>query len=1081
MRGLRVLLFLIACGASYGQTTQGLISGRILEVNTRKPVANAIISFTAAQNGASGNTRSDRSGYYVLPLLSPDRYRIRVIAANFQAQELYEVELRVAARVDIQFRLRPLSDVWEQSQYHSLFLPDNESLVRFFGPDVDLSRSGSFQPANSQSVPLETSVSSVIGSVDIHELPLDGRDVYAALVLQPNVTADTGTARGLNLSLNGQRPSSSNYLLDGLENDDYLVTAPLVLVHPEAIQEYRISTSNFSAEYGHTNGFIANAVTRSGGSVWHGSGYFNLENTVLDANSFQHNSSRLARTPNRQQQPGFEGGGPLLRSRLFQFAAVDYQRNRSALDPVVIGIPTAGYITALPAGSMAKSLLRTYPAPVVQGPGDSLQVSFHPPVSINRYIGLDRLDYVSPDGTERLMARLAVSNASRPDFIWSPYKDFVSGLNQTNTSLALAAASTIRPELVNEARLGFSWEGLSWARAHPEIPTLLTSDAAQHLVLLPGSPASSSYSDRNRSLEFSDNLQWSSGRHVFKVGGGSLLRGIDTNLNFEGAGQFVFPDLAAFTSGRPSSYEIALNRGSLPNYDTPQFDRSYRYDQYFGFAQYSLKATGRLALNFGIRYEYSGAPVNVGAVKDALVSLGTGNSLAQKLMQAYVAYPPSGNENLYSTAHNWAPRVGFSYALNGSGSAVLRGAYGIFYDRPFDNLWQNLANNNVVIGNGSLQGRTLNYLAAPATLVRQIGFFAVLPDLPHLTLYQPGIPNGYTQTFFVGVERRFGGGFSLEANGNGALARRLITTDEVNRDFSLPSANGADLRLNANLPLISYRGSQGKSDYYALNVAARYRARSAVFQAAYTWSHTIDIQSDPLLGDIFNLSVAGFSPAASNNRTAAFATQFDSQGNRTNSDFDQRHNLVFYSVWELPVLSGSNWAAGLSKGWRISQAAAFRSGFPYSAYGVDLSPPAQGGVFVPDYAQLTGVTPVQINAPIGGGRQLLNPAAFRNPSGVLGNTGRNEFYGPGIFNVDVSLSRSLRLVRLGEAGRITVRADAYNFLNHTNLNNPVSTPLGFAGFGQASYGRAEQNASFPSVTPFVEIPRQIQMLVRIEF
>src|SRR6202035_755804 len=105
-----------------------------------------------------------------------------------------------------------------------------------------------------------------------------------ALVLQPNVAADTTTARGIGVSVGGQRPSASNFLLDGLENNNQLITGPLATVAPEAVQEFRISTNNFSAEYGWTTGYIANAVTKAGTNQWHGLGYFNLKNEALNAN-----------------------------------------------------------------------------------------------------------------------------------------------------------------------------------------------------------------------------------------------------------------------------------------------------------------------------------------------------------------------------------------------------------------------------------------------------------------------------------------------------------------------------------------------------------------------------------------------------------------------------------------------------------------------------------------------------------------------------------------------------------------------------------------------------------------------------
>src|SRR5262249_18038669 len=158
---------------------------------------------------------------------------------------------------------------------------------------------------------LESTLSDVVDTRQLSDLPLAGRDVYAMLVLQPGVTADTGTGRGLGLSVNGQRPSSSNYLLDGLENNNALLSGPFSTLAPEAVLEYRVSTNNFSSEYGRTAGFVANAESRPAGARWHGIAYFHLKNDALNANSFQRNLAGLPNQPLKEQQAGFQVGGPI--------------------------------------------------------------------------------------------------------------------------------------------------------------------------------------------------------------------------------------------------------------------------------------------------------------------------------------------------------------------------------------------------------------------------------------------------------------------------------------------------------------------------------------------------------------------------------------------------------------------------------------------------------------------------------------------------------------------------------------------------------------------------------------------------
>ena len=339
----RGALVLLACCATAGfaQTTQGLISGQLVNSVTGRPISGASVLYSSSLSNLAGASQGDSSGYYYLPLLSPGFYQIRVNAEGYQSQEVQEIELTVAARIELDFRLRPLSDVWESGQYNSVFLPGSKTIVTFYGPDVDPSKTGSFEAQKGRRAPLESTVSQVIDSGEINNLPLEGRDVYTMLVTQPGVTSDAALGRGLGLSVNGQRPSASNFLLDGVENNNYLITGPLNTLPPEAIEEYRISTNNFSAEYGRTSGFLANAITRSGSNAFHGVAYFYLMNDVLNANGFQENAQGAPRTPDKQTEPGYVFGGPILKDRLFFLSTFDYFHSGSEQAPATFVVPSS--------------------------------------------------------------------------------------------------------------------------------------------------------------------------------------------------------------------------------------------------------------------------------------------------------------------------------------------------------------------------------------------------------------------------------------------------------------------------------------------------------------------------------------------------------------------------------------------------------------------------------------------------------------------------------------------------------------------------------------------------------------------
>ncbi len=208
-----VALFLVvSVRFAAAQTTQGLIAGRLLNSQSGAPIAGAQISYGNDATGAKGVASTDASGNYFLPLLSPGTYRVRATADGFQAREVQELELPVAARLELEFRLRPLSDVWESGQYRSVFLPGTKTIVTFYGPDVDSSHSASFEGTQGQRGALESTVSEVIEPAQIRDLPLVSRAlrVYTMLVTQPGVTGryrrDHGCADWASRST-GSRPS----------------------------------------------------------------------------------------------------------------------------------------------------------------------------------------------------------------------------------------------------------------------------------------------------------------------------------------------------------------------------------------------------------------------------------------------------------------------------------------------------------------------------------------------------------------------------------------------------------------------------------------------------------------------------------------------------------------------------------------------------------------------------------------------------------------------------------------------------------------------------------------------------------
>ncbi len=1082
-----------------------MISGRATDSITRKPIIGATIEYwfhsgPGEPQMRGGVAATDRQGRFILPLLSPGAYRIRATKAGYQSQEVNELQLFVASALTLDFPLRPLSNVWDRiSMTYSP--PGGDVILHYYATDVERLESAHVQLVPGDTSPLQSTLSYVIDKQALGDLPLDGRDVYTMLAMIAGATSDAATSRSLGLAVNGQRPSSSNFLLDGVENNNYLVTGPLALPPPEAIQEYRISTNNFSAEYGRTSGYLANAITSSGQNALHGTVYSILENNVLNANDFQNNLAGQPRTPLKQWEPGFFVGGAPIRNSLFVSFSEDYFHFGSQQETQRYILPSSASLP--PANSLAGQLLRMYPAPFEPAgtscPNNECTLLLSPPSTLNRLLVQPRADYLLHGGPQRFMARLTLSRMSRPDFLWTPYQGFSTALTENVSGFAGAWSGPVRGGLLGEVRFGWSADDLRFDRPHAEVPTLSVGDG----VTLPGSSAFYGYRNRSIGQEVVANATKMAGKHILKFGAGFLPRRIDGYLTADRDGVYFFHTLNDFVNDLPYDGLVSLSRLTYTQQlAQPDYNRNWSYKQFYLYLQDTYKLTKNLVLNFGLRYENYGAPRAGDGNRDALIQLGSGANFDAQLASATLA--PYPNQLFVSDNNDWGVRAGVSWSP-GNARTVFRGGYGIYFDRPFDNLWENLRNNNNLFGDFTPPAG-FDYLTSFQSLLNSglkggtcgaPGVVCDNQDLAQFTLYAPNIRNARVYNYFAGVQRQLTENMAIEVNGVGSTGRNLIVTDIVNRLGTCYSGNnltafpacssGVNVvygRVNPAFPDIHYRSSQGTSDYSALTAVFRYRSPVFYFQASYAWSHTLDIQSEPLAGDFFNLEFTS-GTAQATNAEAAFTRQFMPNADRADSDFDQRHNLAFFSIWNVPsVLAGSK-ARILFRDWKFSQLAAIRSGLPFT---VEVPPTAPS--FGPEEILNNRANIAQQGlifsgqgtpAASGGGVNWFNPGAFTQPQpNVLGDTGRNEFRGPGFFNLDLSLSRTFVLAKLGDAGRFTIRADAFNFLNHANLNNPVSI-LNTQGVGIATYGRVGITTGFPASTPFTETARQIQLQLRVAF
>jgi hypothetical protein len=1080
---LSTAVLFVATGSA--QTTQGVISGEVRDSISDQPIFNAKISFTHLDSGTTGGGLTADPGSFFLPLLSPGLYRLEVSADGYQPQEINNLSLDVGGKLSLDFRLRPLSDVWELKSRGSVVVRGSTEVRTFYGPDVNPNRIAILEPTLSQETKLDSSVSYVIDSQLLQTLPLLDRDVYSQLVLLPAVSAYTGTGRGVNVSVAGQRPSSSNFLLDGIENNNALITGPLAPVPPEAIQEYRISTNNYSAEYGGTGSFVANAITRGAGPSWHGNAFSYGQWKALNANEFLRNTFGQERLPEREIIPGGSVGGPVIAQRLFTELSFEARFHHGESDPQDFLLPTKSFVAGLVPGSAPAQLLSPYLIILPDAPGPSAMKSIAPPASFNQSSAVSRTDYTNLNGTQKLFLRIMASRFTEPSLLFNPYPGLSSDLLNNASSVAAGWTRLFSPSVAVETRVGVNGLRFSLDRPHAELPSIQSTDQ----VVLPGSAAAFGLTDKDRTFEFSQNvlLRWRN--HFFKLGGGWLHRSIDSSVLAGLSGTYTFQDLGHLAISQPINLLLTYPRGNPDPAAAPDPNRSYAYSNFSLFLQDSYQVNRRLTLNYGLRYEFFGSPHNTGAVKDSILQLGTGANIEQRIAGASFKVGDTGDQTLYSSIQgNWAGRFALSLDPFGNSKSILRAGYGLFYERPFDNFWQTISNNSIQNGFSSFNG-PVNFLSNPRQIAAANPPYLV-EDYFEPVLFQPSLRSAQVQSFFADAEYYPAEGWAIELRGLGTLGRRLTTTDQVNRDFSVApdfntNANG-DLinpngKLNPNLATLLYRANQGKSDYLGGSAIVRHRGRLTEWQASYTWSHTIDNQSDPLAGAFSNFNFASTLTGNIPSTLASFTRQFDSQGDRGSADFDQRHNLVFYFSGQTPGW-GSPLLRRFSEKLQFGVLGAIRSGFPFSAPALSDFDSHVAELQNNRADLITSPSEATVTSSIAGGRQLLNPAAFATPApGMVGNTGRNAFEGPGLFNFDLSVSREFSVPPCSERCRIIIRADAFNVLNHANLNNPFPYFVGTPGFGAASYGRAESGNGFPLEQPLSETARHLQLMVRVRF
>ena len=1049
INALLFLLALLIVPATFAQTHRASIRGTVADPN-----AAVIVGATVTLINETTNERrtvvTNGEGEYSLAALPPATYRMEVGASNFNKQER-----KIALRVNQEARLNIMLDVGVISDNDPVY--GETSLLRQDSP----------------------ALGTVIEERQLTELPLDGRNFLELALLAPGTApaapGSAGSVRGdFAFSANGAREDSNNFLLDGVYNLDPKLNTFGVRPPVDGIQEFEISTSSYDASFGRNAGAQVNVISKAGSNALHGTLYEFHRNAAFDARNF----FAPAGEPDPKyirNQFGFSLGGALRRDRTFFFGDYEGTRTREGITRIT-NVPTLRERN----GDFSQSLFARPFNPFTQQPFTNgvIPVEFQNPIGraiANLYPLPNRnvpfANFVSsPTSTDRndhfdvrldhrfsasstLTARYSFGDRDLFDPFTGATFSLVPGFGnfvpRRSQNLMLSETHVFSPAFVNEARFAFSrvasavtseGRGASLNRqvGLPELSSNARDFGLSFITVTGFSPLGDEFNNPQQSasnvFQFLDNATYVRGAHLAKFG--FEFRALQQNAfrDVQSRGFLNFSDRFPLTGNALA--DLLLGFPALTGGARLDNHQHLRGESYALYVNDSFRLTPRLTVSAGLRYEYNSPPVDTedranlyDPATRTISRVGTNN------------VPRSGYE---ADRNNFAPRLGLAYTLNESGTTVVRGGYGVYYDQPA------LAPGEGLYFNAPYFDFNLYFSLQGLPLTLNDPFPQNFPvPLPDTALaFQRDLRTAYMQHWNLSLQQQLGASRVLEIGYAGSKGTKLLTARDINqpRPSSLPFV----LRPVAQFDDINLIESRGKSNYHSLQVRLQQRlTRGLALLTSYTYAKSID--------------------DASNFFTSAGDPNFpqDSQNlrlERGRSNFDVRHRLSASFSYELPFGRGRRFlgdgglATTLLSGFQFNGIVTLQSGRPFTVAllsDIDNSNTGRStlGFGANDRPNVVGDANALARTP----ERWFNPAAFVFPAfGSFGNAGRNILDGDGYQNVNASL---LKNTRLTERVNLQLRLEAFNLFNHPNFNLPDNF-LGSPTFGQILSARDPRHLQF---------------------
>jgi len=1039
---LFALALLLCCfGVSRAQTTSGDLVGTVTDF-TGAAISHAAIVATNADTGVRSTTTANEQGEFRIPNLIAGSYNVTASAPSFAdtAVKAFAIQLNRSSTINLKLMAQ--------------------------GSSVQV------EVSSDATVALDTTTAQLqlnLSNQEVSVLPTStvGLGVLNASLLSANVATSGGIGAGTGPSVGGQRPRANSFNIEGIDNNNKSVTGPNVYVPNDAVGDFTLLTNQFGPEFGHSVGGQFNTTVVSGTNTLHGRAYEYFQNRNL--NAIDATVSRSFQPGTKPFNPRFDYnryggqvGGPVLKDRAFFFANYERQTTGQGLQyalctPTAVGISTLSSLSGLSATNLA--IYKQYtPVSPTQVTAQSDNACGATSLTVNgAQIPLGNFQVSSPVFTNfDALTTSGDLTLSPKDSLRLRYIYNTTGSSDTTANLpafftstptkyhliALSEYHNFTPSLTNELRVGFNRYDNSTPAGNFNFPGLnafpnLTFDDQGSINYGPD-PNAPQTTVQNL-YQLTDNVSWIRGKHTFKLG-------------FDGR-KYISPQ--SFTQRVRGDYEYTSVSEFLNDLAPSTFgERStgnffYYGDQMalYGYAADTWRALPSLAINYGLRYEFTSVPSG-----ERVQSINAAASVPG-LINFSVPQPQY---------KNFAPRIGIVFSPDQKTS--IRAGFGIGYDVLYDNLGilsfpPQFSSTSDVNGNpGSIQPLSPNFLkngGLPAGAGTLATFPSVAAQRAATSAYVPNQKLPYAETYSLSIQRLIGSDYTAEVRYVGTRGIHLTTQTRLNIQSpvdathflptytSQPSQAQLDSLTNtvaniraarpALIPAfaaagftrnITSFGPFAGSNYNALSGSLIRRFHNGLqLDAAYTWSKTMDNAT----ADVFSTVL-----------TPRRAQDWQNPGGEySRSALDRTHRLSIETIYDLPFYKNRNWfLKNLVGNWEVAPIYTYQS---------------------PEYATVTSGIDANLNGDSAGDRTVINPTGDRNvgsnstalknssgvtvaylasnpnayyiraQSGALADSGRNTLPIRPIDDLDAT---ALKRITFREHYNLEFQAQAFNVLNH---------------------------------------------------